>query len=68
MIIAAFITSLTIIGVVTLPLEIKELDGRFAALRNGTSFVALFSARHLSDRAGLYRLSHRLRSTFEPPC
>jgi len=28
------------IGVVTLPLEIKELGGRFAALRNGTSFAA----------------------------
>lgn len=39
-IIATFITSLTMIGVVTLPLEIKELGGRFAALRNGTSFVA----------------------------
>ncbi len=39
-VIATFITSLTMIGVVTLPLEIKELGGRFAALRNGTSFVA----------------------------
>lgn len=39
-IIATFITSITMIGVVTLPLEIKELGGRFAALRNGTSFVA----------------------------
>lgn len=39
-IVAAFITSLTMIGVVTLPLEIKELGGRFAALRNGTSFTA----------------------------
>lgn len=39
-IVAAFITSLTMIGVVTLPLEIKELGGRFAALRNGTSFAA----------------------------
>ena len=37
---AAFITSLTMIGVVTLPLEVKELGGRFAALRNGSSFVA----------------------------
>lgn len=39
-VVAAFITSLTMIGVVTLPLEIKELGGRFAALRNGTSFLA----------------------------
>ena len=39
-VIATFITSLTMIGVVTLPLEIKELGGRFTALRNGTSFVA----------------------------
>ena len=39
-VIATFITSLTMIGVVTLPLEIKELGGRFAALRNGSSFVA----------------------------
>lgn len=39
-VIAAFITSLTMIGVITLPLEIKELGGRFAALRNGTSFIA----------------------------
>lgn len=39
-IVAAFITSLTMIGVVTLPLEIKELGGRFAALRNATSFAA----------------------------
>lgn len=37
---AAFITSLTMIGVVTLPLEVKELGGRFAALRNLTSLAA----------------------------
>ncbi len=38
-IIAAFITTLTMIGVVTLPLEVRELGWRFAALRNGLSFV-----------------------------
>lgn len=36
---AAFITTLTMIGVVTLPLEVQELGWRFAALRNGLSFV-----------------------------
>jgi len=40
-IVAAFITSLTMIGIVTLPLEVKELGGRFAALRNGTSLAAV---------------------------
>lgn len=39
-IVAAFITSLTMIGVVTLPLEIKELGPRFALLRNGASLAA----------------------------
>ena len=37
--VAAFITSLTMIGVVTLPLEIKELGKRMAFLRNGISFI-----------------------------
>ena len=37
--IAAFITTLTMIGVVTLPLEIKELGKRIALLRNGISFI-----------------------------
>lgn len=37
---AAFITTLTMIGVVTLPLEIRELGWRFALLRNGVGFVA----------------------------
>ena len=37
--VAAFITSLTMIGVVTLPLEIKELGKRIAFLRNGISFI-----------------------------
>lgn len=39
-IIATFITTLTMIGVVTLPLEMKELGRRFALLRNGLSFIA----------------------------
>jgi uncharacterized membrane protein YraQ (UPF0718 family) len=38
-IVAVFITTLTMIGVVTLPLEIRELGWRFAVLRNGLSFV-----------------------------
>jgi len=37
--VAAFITSLTMIGVVTLPLEIKELGKKMAFLRNGLSFI-----------------------------
>ena len=37
--VAAFITSLTMIGVVTLPLEIKELGKKIAFLRNGLSFI-----------------------------
>lgn len=39
MAIAAFITTLTMIGFIFLPLEIKELGKRFALLRNGLSFV-----------------------------
>ncbi|MFA7568163.1 MAG: permease [Alkalispirochaeta sp.] len=39
-VVAAFITSLTMIGVVTLPLEIKELGRRFALLRNGLGVLA----------------------------
>ncbi|GAB4367777.1 MAG: hypothetical protein Kow0042_08630 [Calditrichia bacterium] len=38
--VATFITTLTMIGVVTLPLEIRELGPRFALTRNGCSFVA----------------------------
>lgn len=38
--IATFITTLTMIGMVTLPLEIKELGMRLALLRNGISFLA----------------------------
>ena len=37
--VAAFITTLTMVGVVTLPLEIKELGKRIALLRNGLSFI-----------------------------
>lgn len=42
-VVAAFITSLTMIGVVTIPLEIKELGRRFAFLRNGLSLLAALS-------------------------
>jgi uncharacterized membrane protein YraQ (UPF0718 family) len=37
--VAVFITTLTMIGVVTLPLEIKELGKKIALLRNGISFI-----------------------------
>jgi len=37
--VAAFITTLTMIGLVTLPLEIKELGKKMAVLRNGLSFI-----------------------------
>jgi len=37
--VAVFITTLTMIGMVTLPLEIKELGRKMALLRNGISFV-----------------------------
>lgn len=36
---AAFITTLTMIGFVTLPIEIKELGRKLTFLRNGISFV-----------------------------
>ena len=38
-IVATFIVSLTMIGTITLPLEIKELGKKVAILRNGMSFV-----------------------------
>ncbi|MBC8175641.1 MAG: permease [Candidatus Marinimicrobia bacterium] len=38
-IIAVFITTLTMVGFVTLPLEIRELGKRFAVIRNVLSFV-----------------------------
>ena len=37
--VAVFITTLTMIGMITLPLEIKELGKKMALLRNGISFV-----------------------------
>lgn len=37
--VAVFITTLTMIGIVTLPLEIKELGKKMALLRNGISFI-----------------------------
>ncbi|HEC77751.1 MAG TPA: permease [candidate division WOR-3 bacterium] len=37
--VAVFITTLTMIGVVTLPVEIKELGKKMALLRNGMSFI-----------------------------
>ncbi len=37
--VAAFITTLTMVGMVTLPLEIKELGKEMALLRNGLSFI-----------------------------
>ncbi len=36
---AAFITTLTMIGFVTLPVEIKEMGKRLTLLRNGISFI-----------------------------
>lgn len=38
--VAAFLTTLTMIGMITLPLEIKELGKKMALLRNGISFIA----------------------------
>lgn len=38
--IAAFITTLTMVGVVTLPVEIKEMGGRTTLLRNVFSFIS----------------------------
>jgi len=40
--VAAFITTLTMIGIITLPLEIKILGKKMALLRNGLSFVFAF--------------------------
>jgi len=37
--VAVFITTLTMIGIVTLPLEIRELGKKIALLRNGISFI-----------------------------
>lgn len=38
--VAAFITTLTMVGFVFIPIEVKELGKRFALLRNGLSLVA----------------------------
>ena len=38
-VIATFIMTLTMVGIVTLPLEIKELGKKFAILRNVFSFI-----------------------------
>jgi len=37
--VATFITTLTMIGIITLPLEIKELGKKIALLRNGISIL-----------------------------
>ena len=37
--VAAFITTLTMVGMVTLPLEIKQLGRKMALMRNGFSFL-----------------------------
>jgi len=37
--VAVFIATLTMIGMVTIPLEVKELGKRMAVLRNGISFI-----------------------------
>ncbi len=37
--VAAFITTLTMVGVVTLPIEIRELGAKMAFLRNGLSML-----------------------------
>lgn len=37
--VAVFITTLTMIGIVTLPLEIQLMGRKFALLRNGISFI-----------------------------
>lgn len=39
----AFLTTLTMVGVVTYPLEKKEFGTKFALVRNGLSFVAALS-------------------------
>lgn len=39
-VVAVFITTLTMVGFVTLPMEIRILGKRFALLRNGLSLVA----------------------------
>jgi uncharacterized membrane protein YraQ (UPF0718 family) len=38
-VVATFITTLTMVGIVALPLEIKELGKKICLLRNGISFI-----------------------------
>ncbi len=45
--VAAFITTLTMVGTVTLPLEIKVLGAKFTLLRNGLSFVVALAIAFL---------------------
>lgn len=40
MTISAFVTSLVMVGIVTAPMEIKELGKKFTLLRNGLGFMA----------------------------
>lgn len=40
MTISAFVTTLIMVGVVTAPMEIKELGKKFTLLRNGLGFIA----------------------------
>jgi uncharacterized membrane protein YraQ (UPF0718 family) len=37
--VAAFITTLTMVGFIFIPIEVKELGKRFTAIRNGLSFA-----------------------------
>jgi uncharacterized membrane protein YraQ (UPF0718 family) len=46
-VIAAFITTLTMIGVVTLPMEIEHMGRKFALLRNGLSFLGALAISFL---------------------
>jgi len=40
MTISVFVTTLVMVGVVTAPMEIKELGKKFTLLRNGFGFIA----------------------------
>jgi len=46
-VVAAFLTTLTMIGMVTLPLEIQVLGKKFALMRNGLSFIAALIISYL---------------------
>lgn len=45
--VAAFLTTLTMIGMITLPLKIRELGKKMALLRNGFSFIAALAIAFL---------------------